>query len=96
MDIARTILSQLGNRHFLAMTGAKNLLAHKDALSFRLPRCQSGINYVKITLNGLDLYNLECGSVRKDTYTIRATESDIYAEDLRARFTHYTGLYTSL
>jgi hypothetical protein len=96
MDIARTILSQLGGKRFIVMTGAKTLLAHKDGLSFRLPRCSSGINYVKITLNGLDLYNLECGSVRKDTYTVRASESDVHVEDLRTIFTSHTGLYTSL
>jgi hypothetical protein len=96
MEIATTILSQLGGKRFIAMTGAKNLLAHKDGLSFRLPRCQQGINYVKITLTALDLYTLEFGSIRKDTYTIRATECDIYAEDLTDVFTATTGLQTSL
>jgi hypothetical protein len=96
MEIATTILSQLGGKRFIAMTGAKNLLAHKDGLSFRLPRCGAGINYVKITLNALDLYNLEFGVIRDKKCSFAHTMSDIYAEDLRDVFTAATGLYTSL
>ena len=35
--IATTILQQLGGSRFIAMTGAKNLVAEENALIFRLP-----------------------------------------------------------
>ncbi len=55
MQVAQTILQQLGGRRFMAMTGARAMAAHKDGLSFKLPSnfARHGINYVKITLTDI-------------------------------------------
>ena len=99
-EIANTIFKQLGGGRFVAMTGAKNLIAHKDGLSFKIGYNSPGINYVKITLNGNDLYNMsfERRSVRKGELKVKVISSleDIYFDQLQEFFTDQTGLYTSL
>lgn len=96
--IAKTILKQLGGNKFLAMTGAKNLMDHKNGLSFRIPGTMSKnkINYVKIVLNSLDTYDLEFGRIFKLDYTIVKYVNDVYVDQLREIFTDVTGLDTSL
>ena len=54
MEVAKTILSQLGGNIFVMMTGSKNLTAGKDSLSFKVGKNSTKVNYVKITLNGKD------------------------------------------
>ena len=100
MQIAKTILEQLGGNKFIAMTGARNLLAHESALSFRLPGgggfTRSGINYVKVELNGLDLYNVEFQRIRGLKATLVALIPNVYNDDLKNVFESHTGLRTSL
>lgn len=101
-QIAQTILEQLGGNRFIAMTGAKKLIAHEDGLSFKIGRNSSGANYVKITLNTLDLYDMvfEKISQSKKTFEITRKEvgnhTDIYDDMLQSCFTNTTGLHTSL
>ena len=61
MTIAKTILQQLGGNKFVVMTGAKSLCGGENYLSFRIPgtMTRDRINYVKITLNSMDLYDVE-------------------------------------
>jgi len=100
MEIAKTILEQLGGNRFIAMTGAKHFVGSKDALSFRLPGgggfTRQGINAVRITLNGLDLYDLEFMRVRGVKTVQVAGLECVHVEDLRKMFEHYTGLRVSL
>lgn len=97
MNIATTILEQLGGNKFLAMTGAKNLLAHESALSFKLPmKTRDGSNYVKITLTAMDDYQMEFLSVRGLSVKPKTVREGIFAESLRDVFTSVTGLRTSL
>ena len=98
LDVANTILQQLGGSKFLAMTGAKNLGHTTKSLQFRLPAnfASGGINYVKITLNGRDLYDVGFGKLRGLKYTIVKIDKNIYADMLRDLFTQRTGLDTSL
>jgi len=97
--IGKTILEQLGGNRFIAMTGAKNLIAHSDGLSLRFPQ-KKGKNYLKITLNAWDTYDLTFSMIRNKkgipTYTEKAVIDDIYADQLQEVFTAQTGLYTSL
>lgn len=92
------IMAQLGGNRFIAMTGAKNFLSHEDgALSFRLPGRK--INFMKITLKGKDLYDVEFGKVtagKTFTYKVVSSVPDVFCEDLQAIFTETTGLYTKL
>ena len=100
MSVAKTILEQLGGSRFVFMTGAKSLTDHGNALSFRLPGAggftKEGINYVKVTLNDADLYDLEFSRVRKLTVKTLHRETAIPVENLREVFRLYTGLVTSL
>lgn len=101
MNTAQTIFSQLGGNRFAVMTGAKNLMSHGDAgLSFQLQRTphytRDGINYAKITLNELDLYDMEFGRIHGLKYTVKRTLSGVYAEDLCRIFSDVTGLDTHL
>lgn len=51
MEIAETILIQLGGKRFIAFTGAKNFTAIKNGLQFNLPKNACKVNCVQITLN---------------------------------------------
>ena len=104
MEIAQTILQQLGGSRFISMTGAKDFLAIPDpALSFRLPGrpgfVKDGINYVKITLRN-DLYDMEfsriAGPAKRFAKTNKAMFEGVFADQLQATFTLATGLDTHL
>ena len=97
-NVAQTILAQLGGGKFLAMTGAKNLIAHESALSFKLPAGTSrdGSNYIKITLTAMDDYQIETLGVRGLKVTPKSFREGVYADNLQAVFTSVTGLDTSL
>jgi hypothetical protein len=96
------LFKQLGGNKFVAMTGAKDWIrSDKDNwVSFRIPKAKEGINYVKITLNAKDLYDMEFGMIRKKkgipTYTKKHEVNDVYDDMLQPVFTEKTGLYTSL
>ena len=95
--VAKTILTQLGGRRFSTMTGAINLLDHGDALSMRFGRNSSNSNYLKVTLNCMDLYDLRFSKVSKwgEEKSIK-TYHDIYCDELVETFEAHTGMYTSL
>lgn len=98
-EIAETILQQLGGNRFIAMTGAKYFGADGNTLSFKFPN-RSGANHCRITLNALDLYDIQFIRIRKvkgvDNLSVTAEHEGIYADQLQAIFTQETGLYTSL
>lgn len=98
---AKIILSQLGGSNKLAaMIGANNFISHSTTklggLSFRI-KCQGAkANYVKIILNGNDLYDVEMGKIRGLNYKVTYSQEDIFAEDLKEIIERETGLYLSL
>lgn len=98
MNISNTILEQLGGGRFVLMTGAKHLVSHSDALSFRLPSrfAKDGINYIKITLTAADDYTVECFKLRGIKFSAVSKCEGVYADMLRSVFEQTTGLYTSL
>jgi len=59
------------------MTGAKNLTVIDNGLGFKFKMCKKS-NYCKITLNGLDLYDIEFGKIRKYEYSVVSNHSNIY------------------
>jgi hypothetical protein len=95
MTVAQTILDQLGGRRFLAMTGAKDLVGSENSLAMRVPGARK-LNMVRVTLTGADDYTVETMKYRSLTVAPVATETGIYAEELRSSFERMTGLYTSL
>jgi hypothetical protein len=78
MTVACVILHQLGGQRFVAMTGAKFLLAHESALSFHLPSnfAKNGINRVRIDLAPTDLYDVTFQRARglKIFYEVRSRD----------------------
>ena len=96
--VAQTILMQLGGRKFLAMTGASHLVGSTDSLAFELPSgfATNKANICRVTLNGLDLYDMEFCRLRAGKVTLVSRDSNIYAEDLQRMFTAATGLDTHL
>ncbi len=95
LTAARTILEQLGGNKFIAMTGAKNLVAGITSLSFKIPQSKN-INYVKIKLTEMDDYKLEFGKITGFDYKIIKIEDNVYFDQLQQVFTEKTGLNCSL
>lgn len=102
MNVAQTILEQLGGNRFIAMTGAKLFINLNDpgtrgGLQFNIGRgATNGANRVVITLNAADLYDVRFYSVRALKFKPLQSFSGVYADKLRAVFTQATGLETSL
>jgi len=80
------------------MTGANTFMKDDKnyEMSFRVPRAKDGINFVKIRLNGKDLYDMEFGMIRGFKYFPKKIVNDVYNDQLQEMFTDNTGLYTSL
>ena len=98
LDIAITILDQIGGRRFIAMTGASNLVYGNNMLSFRLPGnfAKRKITVVRITLTDADLYDMEFGKIFKGEYKPVDHADGLYFDQLQAVFTDMTGLETQL
>lgn len=98
MQIAQTILKQLGANKFIAMTGAKNLVALDKGLQFKLPAkfAKDGINLVTVKLDDSDTYTVEFFKFRGLNLTPISNHGGVYADQLQALFTATTGLDTHL
>lgn len=96
-EIAATILEQLGGRRFVAMTGAKNLVAIENGLAMQIGRNAKSVTHIRIVLDlGADLYNVEALRCRGSTRKVVDTAEGLYADNLAETFEHMTGLATSL
>jgi hypothetical protein len=94
-EVARTILSQLGGAgKLVAMTGAYNFVDLGNGLSFKIKNAKS--NFIKITHTSLDLYNIEIGRIRGNTYKVVAEAQNLYADQLKPFIEKTTGMYLSL
>ena len=100
LDVAKTILEQLGGGRFIAMTGARDFLGDANSLKFRLPKAKDGINCVQITLEPSDTYTVKFMRIgdRRTMYRVteKSVHEDIYFDQLQELFTRQTGLYTHL
>ena len=95
--VAETILKTLGGNKFRMMTGAKNLAGDENSLSMRIGRNSSNSNYLKITLNAMDLYDMKfCKLTRKFEEKSVTEYSDVYNDMLTEVFEKHTGMYTKL
>ena len=97
MTVAKTILEQLGGNKFRVMTGAKNFMGFTDGLVMKIGRNSSNSNYLKITLNSMDTYDMEFAKVTRMGEKKSVTEyNNIYCDMLTDQFTSRTGMYTSV
>ena len=98
--VAQEILSQLGGRQFLVMTGTKNLVcdSKEQSLTMRLTKNKLHAKWMKIRLNGLDLYDVTFMTENKSRTAIITLKevSNVYGDMLRGLFERETGLRTSL
>jgi len=93
-EIAQTILNQIGGiNRLVAFTGAYNFVAINNGVSFRIKNAKA--NYIKITLNGKDLYDLEVGRIRGTDYKVVGEQSDLYYDMLKSEIEKFTGMYLS-
>lgn len=95
---AGEVLRQLGGNRFIAMTGAKDFFKDdkKAMIGFKIGRNCNNINYVRITLNSMDTYDLEFINIRKFKVTIKSKAEGVYNDQLQSIFTEYTGMDTHL
>lgn len=91
---ADIIHDQLGHKA-LCMLGAKNLMNVGNGLSLRI-RGSKAANYIKITLNAMDTYDMEFGKIRGLNCKVVATHTGIYCDMMHKLIETETGLYTSL
>ncbi len=109
MTVATIIYQQLGGNKFMVMTGAKQLSSIPNGIEFSLPRNKSKANRFKVVLDqGADLYDVTFSKFalpRLSSKTGELTGGEavelsvtrrVDAESLRAMFTDYTGLFTSM
>jgi translation initiation factor IF-1 len=98
MEIAKTIIQQLGGNRFSIMTGAKDIFAHEDGVSFKIPGTitKNHINYVRVSLDPSDTYTVEFWKYRKMRGEKIAEHSMVYDDMLQTIFTAETGLDTHL
>lgn len=97
MQVAQTILNQLGGNKFVVMTGSKNFLASENFLRMNLTKNKAKAKWLKITLNGNDLYTMDFFTADKNHNIISKVKfEDVYFDQLQNLFTQATGLYTSL
>lgn len=98
LQIAKTILEQLGGHRLVAMTGAKNLMALDGGLQLRLPSnfAKDGINCVRVQLTPMDDYTVTFSKIRGTSVKEVAKHEGAYAEDLNTLFVEVTGLATRL
>lgn len=95
-QVVQTILQQLGGRNkIVSMTGAKDFYRDGKTLMFKYPKSKHS-NYIRITLNGKDLYDVEFQKFNNSGVKTVATHKDVYASDLKKLFEKTTGLYLSL
>jgi|ERR1017187_2320442 hypothetical protein len=96
VQVANTILQQLGGAQFAALTGAKQFVAGDMFLQFSIPTSNDGINKVRITLDPRDTYTVEFWAIRKAWFKQISSHSDVYCDMLQDVFEHATGLYVTL
>ncbi len=97
LEVAKEVLRQIGGNMAIRMIGAYNLVGDANSLSFRFKAtAKLSMNFCKITLTPMDLYDFELGRVRAGKYTQVYQVSGTYEDQLVKIFEQETGLCLSL
>jgi hypothetical protein len=92
MSVAEIILQQIGGMNrVVMMTGAYNFVAGSNYLAFKIKNRRA--NYIKITLNGKDLYDIEIGRIFGSKYNVVKSYNDVYFDQLIPLLEEGTGMY---
>ena len=96
-EVANTIYRQLGGNRFRVMTGAKNMVSLENGIGMRIGRNKTNANYMEITLNELDLYDITFAKVTKN-FEMKSVKGydNVYSDMLVSIFESHTGMYTTL
>jgi len=96
-DVANEIYRQLGGNRFRVMVGAKNMVSTEDGIRMRIGRNKTNANWMEISLNSLDLYDITFAKVTRnfEMKSVR-TYDNVYNDMLVSIFESHTGMYTSL
>jgi len=97
-QVAATIHDQIGHqaRVMLGVKGSRILTEGLGGILFRIGRNSKGVNLVKVTLNGSDLYDLEFGRVWGANYIIKSEAENVHVASLHDTIEQHTGMYTRL
>ena len=99
-EIAETILSQIGGRRFITMTGAKNFVAIQQGLQLDLPKTphfvKDGISRLHIVLTPADEYKITAYKIRGMNVKEISVTDGVYCDQLEEVFTSLTGPYPRL
>ena len=95
--IANEIYRQLGGNKFRVMTGAKMMVSTENGIRMRIGRNKTNANFMEVSLNGLDLYDVTFAKVTKmgEMKSVK-TYDNVYNDMLVEIFESHTGMYTSL
>lgn len=98
LEVATTILEQLGGGRLMAMTGAKHFVGGEFSLSFKLPAkfAKDSINHVRIELTPMDDYTVTFSKIRGMKITEVSKVESVYCDTLQDVFEHATGLFARL
>ena len=96
--IATEIFNQLGGKSFIAMTGARNFCCDSNSLGFMLSSTMTKdrINFIKITLNVMDTYDIEFKNLRAGVIKEVSHIEGVYNDMLKSIIEDKTGLRLSL
>ena len=97
MSIANEIYRQLGGNKFAVMTGAKNFIDIENGIRMKLGRNKTNHNWMEVTLNSLDLYDVAFAKLTKLGERKSLKEyKNVYNDSLVELFERHTGMYTKL
>ena len=97
MSIANEIYRQLGGNKFAVMTGAKNFNDIENGIRMKIGRNKTNHNWMEVTLNSLDLYDVAFAKLTKLGERKSLKEyKNVYNDSLVELFETHTGMYTKL
>jgi len=103
MSVANEIFRQLGGQKFVTMTGAKAFIGLTketcgiDGIRMKIGRNKTNHNWMEVTLNSLDLYDVAFAKLTKLGERKSLKEyKNVYNDSLVELFETHTGMYTKL
>lgn len=94
LTIAKEIYNQIGKKAMFMM-GAKNVAGDDNSLSFKISGSPK-FNYIKITLNSLDTYDIKFIKIFNNKITREEEVNGVYNDQLKDIIEKHTSLYLSL
>jgi len=98
VEVATTILEQMGGRMFCMMCGVHSKVAIENGIMFGFKGSRKA-NKMKVTLNSMDTYDIEFWKISpsgKLPNKVVHEEKGFYNDMLVPEFEEFTGLYTRM